>query len=226
MATFELTNQCGNCKVTFSVNTALQIEECGRMDIRWLECVPPLTSSNQLYYRFGLQLPDIAQRVLAVWSEPAQIINFYYNPNYGLIDGLSMFDWGDLSQLGEEGEVCFHVIACKNDHLCKYVVCVPVRTLIRICAPFRHLLQEQEEEEETNSSPVYLIPNPAVATVEIKGLPPAQIADLQLLDITGRLVKTVKETAILSVAEVAKGTYIVRVRDTNNQLYYLKLIKN
>ena len=47
-----------------------------------------------------------------------------------------------------------------------------------------------------------------------------------LLDITGKSIKKVTYTDNLDIKAISKGTYIIRVISTTNNVYYLKLIKN
>ena len=62
--------------------------------------------------------------------------------------------------------------------------------------------------------------------VGIKGIEKDKIAEIMLLDITGKSIKKVTYTDNLDIKAISKGTYIIRVISTTNNVYYLKLIKN
>ena len=62
--------------------------------------------------------------------------------------------------------------------------------------------------------------------VSIKGIEKDKIAEIMLLDITGKSIKKVTYTDNLDIKAISKGTYIIRVISTTNNVYYLKLIKN
>jgi len=52
------------------------------------------------------------------------------------------------------------------------------------------------------------------------------ISELFLMDMAGKNLKKVQATNTFYIQDVLKGTYILRVINKENKVYYLKLIKN
>ena len=73
---------------------------------------------------------------------------------------------------------------------------------------------------------LYLVPNPASTSVKVEGIEQDNVSELLLIDMTGKNLKKVQATNTLDIQDVLKGTYILRVINKENKVYYLKLIKN
>ena len=82
-----------------------------------------------------------------------------------------------------------------------------------------------DDKDRLEDSP-YLVPNPASTYVRVEGIAQDNISELLLMDMTGKNLKKVQATNTLDIQDVLKGTYILRVINKENKVYYLKLIKN
>lgn len=72
-----------------------------------------------------------------------------------------------------------------------------------------------------------LSPNPTDGSVQLIGLH-SEPTSVEVLDMTGRLLKAFENKAIFSISDLNAGTYIVRVkthRDNTEKVTYLKLVK-
>lgn len=72
-----------------------------------------------------------------------------------------------------------------------------------------------------------LSPNPTDGTVQILGLQD-ELTDIDVLDMTGRLLKTLEKASTFNISTLPSGIYIVRVkthRDNTDKVTYLKLVK-
>ena len=70
-------------------------------------------------------------------------------------------------------------------------------------------------------------PNPTDGTVQILGLQ-GELTDIEVLDMTGRLLKTFEKASTFNISTLSSGIYIVRVkthRDNTEKVTYLKLVK-
>ena len=76
-------------------------------------------------------------------------------------------------------------------------------------------------------SSISLYPNPTNGMVQILGLRD-QMATVEILDMTGRLIITFDNTSTFNISTLPSGTYIVRVKthhDNTDKVTYLKLVK-
>ena len=72
-----------------------------------------------------------------------------------------------------------------------------------------------------------LSPNPTDGTVQILGLQD-ELTDIEVLDMTGRLLKTFEKASTFNISTLSSGIYIVRVKthhDNTETITYLKLVK-
>ena len=72
-----------------------------------------------------------------------------------------------------------------------------------------------------------LSPNPTDGSVQLIGLRD-ELTSVEVLDITGRLLKAFENTDIFSISDLSSGTYIVRLKtrhDNTETLTHLKLVK-
>lgn len=72
-----------------------------------------------------------------------------------------------------------------------------------------------------------LSPNPTDGTVQILGLQD-ELTDIDVLDMTGRLLKTFEKASTFNISTLPSGIYIVRVKthcDNTDKVTYLKLVK-
>jgi ASPIC and UnbV/Secretion system C-terminal sorting domain len=78
--------------------------------------------------------------------------------------------------------------------------------------------------DEAGNSLFSLYPNPAKDVLTITGS--LDIANANIYDLTGRLVKAVDvKNAMIPVQQLAKGTYIIILHDTNGKSHSSKFIK-
>lgn len=81
---------------------------------------------------------------------------------------------------------------------------------------------------EVNSySAISLYPNPTDGIVQIRGLP-FESASVEILDMSGRLVRYFKNTSSFNISDVASGSYVVRIkmnRDNSETITDIKLVK-
>ena len=81
---------------------------------------------------------------------------------------------------------------------------------------------------EVNSySAISLYPNPTDGIVQIRGLP-FESASVEILDMSGRLVRYFKNTSSFNISDVAPGSYVVRIkmnRDNSETITDIKLVK-
>lgn len=81
--------------------------------------------------------------------------------------------------------------------------------------------------EVDSCSAISLYPNPTDGMVQILGLRD-QMATVELLDMTGQLVKSLYSTSIFNISTLSSGIYIVRIKTDHNNtetITYLKLVK-
>ena len=220
-------NNCGPCTKDFSVS--LPVTDC-EVTIREMDLwrLQEPASDAVLYYGFKITLPSECDNVFAVYSEPPMITKYTYDGATGIMTGMGMLDMALLTQLAADGEeVCFHVIMCCDNKLCKYTYCIAADELRETTGA-----KSQGEKEGTRlkgdlGTLPALQPNPTTGEVRVTGTK-GEVAEAAVLDMHGRQVALYKGTDRFSVASLASGTYIVRlkVRDGNSlQTYYLKLVK-
>jgi hypothetical protein len=94
-----------------------------------------------------------------------------------------------------------------------------------ILAEFVLYDQENNCEKKFVVSNPYLVPNPTQNAVRVEGIIPSSITEIAVIDMTGKHIKTIKNSAQFEVGELAPGSYIVKVATTNKEVKYLKLIK-
>ncbi len=170
---------------------------------------------------FVLRVPTLSS-VFAVWTEPQGVITYDYDNNNDLIHGFAVFDAIKLHQMAQNGEeICFYVLMCKNCELCLAEFCIMADDILRMMT---HKSQKQSISEQ-QSEEVYLQPNPATNKVTIVGLNNEQIDNISVLDMTGKELLKNNSTNVINIANLQKGSYLVVVKDKENKVYYLKLIK-
>lgn len=232
-ASFRIYDACNDCFIDFSIDIEVEILDCEEeMILEYIKLNPEFSSQTMAYFDFGIFFPNNPQAIFRVWSEPSQVLNYNFDQGGARIDGLAMFDRNLLEQLAERGDkVCFHVLMCKNNVIRECVVCIEAKKLLEIIrengfksSPIQDESEDEGNADQTNSP--YLVPNPASSEVGIKGIEKDKIAEIMLLDITGKSIKKVTYTDNLDIKAISKGTYIIRVISTTNNVYYLKLIKN
>lgn len=78
----------------------------------------------------------------------------------------------------------------------------------------------REQIQQQNEISIY--PNPTSETVRIEGVRPAEV---QVYNAFGQLVKTVRDSNAISVADLSHGVYLLRITDMNGMVYTDKITK-
>ncbi|MFA6806861.1 MAG: PKD domain-containing protein, partial [Bacteroidales bacterium] len=226
-ANFSLYSSQNDCLKTFSVN--IDLSECMtdpcEVELKEFNFIDNMEGS--LVFDFVLGLPNNPNVVYSVWTEPDRI--HFYNLNLPYIDGIAMFDYGELTQLVANGEeVCFYVLMCIDDQICKAKVCIKAAELLSMSGSKSksktNTTQTNTQTKIDKDSP-YLVPNPAETYVTIEGIEPTNITEVFLIDITGKKLKVISNNNTLDINDIPSGTYFVRVMNKSQKAYYLKLIK-
>ena len=74
--------------------------------------------------------------------------------------------------------------------------------------------------EETKDSEIFIFPNPAKEKVTIEGV---EATEVKVYNAIGQLVKTVRNTNEISVADLSRGVYMLRVTDAEGKVYTNKI---
>ena len=106
---------------------------------------------------------------------------------------------------------------CENNLLCEYKDGEHVfeNPEYNICYIDETSVQEQDLQR------VSLYPNPAKETMLIEG---AKVAEVQVYNALGQLVKTVQGTNEIPVADLPQGVYLVRIRDGEGRIFMEKVM--
>ena len=75
-------------------------------------------------------------------------------------------------------------------------------------------------EENDSDSAVTCSPNPANEYVYING---TEAVEVQVYNALGQLVKTVRGTNEIDIADLAEGVYLLRITDTDGKVYTNKI---
>ena len=196
------------------------------------------TPHQTSYFNVLMNLPLSATSLIALWSNPPQILSYTYTPYTG-IDALLMLNYGQLTQLAADNEnICIHAIVCiEDDYLCHAESCVPATTFLGLIPNnFRLLPDSTTADNDTTrsmhsgtvlpqKSKPYLAPNPTRDEVVVMGIAPEEVAEITVLTMQGRQVATFSNDHRFNVSTLAKAGYIVRVATTEGKVHYLKLVK-
>lgn len=230
---FTIYDGCNRCAKEVSIPVEWKVECQERMLLGGLGVQQDLSSSYVAYLTMDFDLPNPVATVFSFWSEPSQVLNYYFDGIVHLTS-LVMFDIPTLSQLAAEGkEVCFYALTCEDDVVCLHSFCIPAAELL--AQLFREIPRKSQQEvpktdgdgsrtlaEDTPR----LVPNPAWSSFRVEGMDANEIAEIMAMDMNGRTIKTAKDTDRMGIGSFARGSYIVRVICANGEAYYLKLIKD
>ena len=182
---------------------------------------------------------------LAVWSEPAMVLEYQWATATGYADRLCMFDRAALEQLAHtDGVVCLHVLLCCNDDLCDYRYCVQASALLGALNRRDSSRSESSlyrpHDRPAEARDLRLIPNPTTGEVAIEmsnplsGVTitgtPDEVVEVTVMDMHGRKMASFKDTGQFNIKELPSGSYIVRVstrrdKEAPEEVNYLKLVK-
>lgn len=194
------------------------------------------TTTGRLY-RYS---PILDDKVLICDMSLSVGDNFYYTDD----------DYGDSYAIVynvtyEDGKKVIHLTDCFNSWVFQEG-CFPSYLPIGILKDYSemcrsHLLCEYKDDEqvfanqsfetcyidevsvrEQNRQQVLLYPNPAKETVLIEG---ANASEVQVYNVLGQMVKTVRDSNAISVADLSYGVYLLRITDMNGMVYTDKITK-
>ena len=105
---------------------------------------------------------------------------------------------------------------CENNLLCEYKDGEQVfeNPEYNICYIDETSVQEQDLQH------VSLYPNPAKETMLIEG---AKVAEVQVYNALGQLVKTIQGSNEIPVTDLPEGVYLLRITDTDGKVYMNKI---
>ena len=87
-------------------------------------------------------------------------------------------------------------------------------------APLMCAVYEATEEFSGLSDTPQLYPNPAREKVTIEGI---ETSEVQVYNAIGQMVKTVRGTNEIDIADLAEGVYLLRITDTDGKVYTNKI---
>lgn len=237
---FSLISTSENCEKTFSdffkwqncVNGNCEIENIGNTFLEDMS-TPYQTSC----FKFSLALPNNTINLVALWSDPPQIINYYYNaPSIAVC--MLMLNYGQLTQMVANGEsICFYAILCVDEELCFAKICKEASGFYELIPEdFRNLNDTSmidstksmhfipKTESQLDGTP-YLVPNPAQGEVTVMGVESESVEEIMILTMEGRQVAVFHNNYRFNISDFAKASYIVRIVTTNKKVHYLKLVR-
>ena len=243
---------CSDCISSLTLNLMPEIN-CEFLGYNYhISFRPGMSNDNFVYYDFEFLSSDILS-VLTMWSTPPDIVN--YSHTFPKIYGIGRFSIATLLDSVETGgQLCIYAIVCTKTGLCKLTFCRPAKwwheQLMRrsiLETPDDYVFEYPDETETSDDGPAMyarpnsssmanpqLSPNPATDKVTIvnasDGKPlKHKISEVQIMDMTGRLVVTYSDTHCFNVAKLPSGSYIVRITatdsDGNSEIHYRKLVK-
>ena len=237
---FSLINTRENCEKSFSeffkwqdcVNENCEIENSG---ITFLEdmSIPHQTSC----FKLSMTLPSNTMSLVALWSNPPQIINnYYYAPSIAVC--MLMLNYGQLTQMVANGEsICFYAILCVDEELCFAKICKEASGFYELIPEdFRNLNDTSmidstksmhfipKTESQLDGTP-YLVPNPTQGEVTVMGVESESVEEIMILTMEGRQVAVFHNNYRFNISDFAKASYIVRIVTSNKKVHYLKLVR-
>ena len=242
---------CMDCTKDFFVELTCDADCEKEMHDGYLEPDMELSNEAAVYCTFecGLESGCVP---LAVWSEPAMVLEYQWATATGYADGLCMFDRAALEQLAHtEGVVCLHVLLCCNDDLCDYRYCIQASALLGALNRRDSSRSESSlyrpHDRPAKARDLRLVPNPTTGEVAIEmsnplsgvtvvstaeGVTvagsPDEVTEVVVMDMHGRRLAAFKDTDLFNIKELPAGSYIVRVKtrsDDGEKVNYLKLVK-
>ena len=77
-------------------------------------------------------------------------------------------------------------------------------------------------QDNTEASGLQVYPNPAKDRVVIEGM---EVVEVKVCNTSGQVVKTVRGTNEIDIADLAKGVYLLRITDADGKVYTNKITK-
>lgn len=236
---FRIYDDCTPCTVDFSIDLMPEKIGCETdMQPEWFEIRPDLSSNVAAYFDFHMNVHP-CQNVLAFWTEPPMIIDYWYD-GADYVYGLGMVDFATLTQLmAEDSSVCFYAITCEGDQLCKRMYCIPAKDIYLMLQDMgiaknnpagsgtKSDAKQQASPELGDNTDPQLMPNPTTGEVNVIGTAD-KVVEVLVMDMNGRKMATFDNTSNFNISTLSSGIYIVRVkthRDNTEKVTYLKLVK-
>lgn len=236
---FRIYDDCTPCTVDFSIDLMPEKIGCETdMQPEWFEIRPDLSSNVAAYFDFHMNVHP-CQNVLAFWTEPPMIIDYWYD-GADYVYGLGMVDFATLTQLmAEDSSVCFYAITCEGDQLCKRMYCIPAKDIYLMLQDMgiaknnpagsgtKSDAKQQASPELGDNTDPQLMPNPTTGEVNVIGTAD-KVVEVLVMDMNGRKMATFDNTSNFNISTLSSGIYIVRVkthRDNTDKVTYLKLVK-
>ncbi len=224
-------SECG-CVLEFAVDLTPDIACEQELETASLYLRTDLSSAYTGYFDFDLTIPQ-SFMVISVQSIPSMVMNWSFD-GIDFIQGLGMFDAALLSQLAaQEDNLCFEVIACQNDELCRYIFCVDATELYTLLNP-PSLVNggNTDKAGAPGRSPhdgIRLLPNPTTGEVAVVGSRHA-VSEVLVLDMHGKPLASFYDSDRFNVHDLDTGMYIVRVKTKSGgnapaRISYHKLVK-
>ena len=222
-----LYDECTNCTKEFAIGLMPEVE-CTET-IEELDAVINMDFSNYVAAYFNISaLLGSAQNVLAFWSEPSMVTNWFYSGS--IVDALCMMDVALLSQLAQgDSDVCFYALICNDGELCLLSYCIKAEILYDKVVKNVNMPERMKGTHATaaRESAASLVPNPTTGAVTV--VAGGEVIETVVMDMYGRRLATVTGTVELDTSRLAAGSYIVRVRtvdgDGGHHVDYLKMVK-
>ena len=163
---------CMDCTKDFFVELTCDADCEKELHDGYLEPDMELSNEAAVYCTFecGLESGCVP---LAVWSEPAMVLEYQWATATGYADGLCMFDRAALEQLAHtEGVVCLHVLLCCDDDLCDYRYCIQASALLEALNRRDSSRSESSlyrpHDRPAEARDLRLVPNPTTGEVAIE----------------------------------------------------------
>lgn len=212
-------DDCDDCEADFSIDLTPDVACTTDSTAYVFTPHPSLSGGGIYYYDFSRVLYGVTE-VLAVWSAPASVINYNYNTSTGILTGLCAFNLGE----GANGsDACLYILVCTTDGFC-------VRRYCQYVPTYRQEPRDKRgsgTRQETADAP-QLKPNPATGMVGV--VSDDEVTEVLVMDMKGRQMAAFSNTTSFNVANLATGTYIVRIKsrhgaNATERITYLKLVK-
>ena len=213
---------CAKCVTDFSVDLTPDVN-C--FENKVTVAVPientSLSGNGIIYYDFNISVSG-ASNVLAVWSNPETVLNFGFNAITPSVYGLCAFD----CRHSVVGIFDIYVLVCTANGLCVWRYNMDTGLLPP--TPRGKSKGGALQETTTVDDTPLLKPNPATGMVGVESND--AVTEVLVMDMNERQMATFSNTTSFNVANLATGTYIVRIKsihgaDATERITYLKLVK-
>jgi hypothetical protein len=179
------------------------------------------------YNEYGMWHDEEAV-VVSYGGEVIEIMNFeptpyFQSPFWELKDSVSVTSHtGYIYWTNELGEALFDwVLGQENSEDYNYW-CYESATFLPNKLPVLCDLDITDvPENEAVAEAVSVYPNPAKEKVTIEGV---EVAEVQVYNTLGQVVKTMRGTNEISVAELPQGVYLVHIKDAEGKVYTNKIM--